>query len=99
MRFLFYLLLACTAASSPTYSAHSPSVTIKNRTYSGVHSDAYNQDYFIGIPFAHPPLEDLRFLNLVPLNQAVDVRDAKSCSPFCIGYREAPDPYEQSEDA
>lgn len=47
---------------------NAPSVSLKNGSYYGVHNDGYNQDFFLGIPFAQPPLEDLRFANPVPFN-------------------------------
>jgi carboxylesterase type B len=42
-------------------SASSPVVTIKNGTVQGLHSTEWNQDFFLGIPYAQPPLADLRF--------------------------------------
>lgn len=38
-----------------------PTVTIKNGTITGVHSSTYNQDLFLGIPFAQAPVDELRF--------------------------------------
>jgi carboxylesterase type B len=34
---------------------------VKNGTISGVHSSTYNEDYFLGIPYAQPPVNGLRF--------------------------------------
>lgn len=38
-----------------------PTVTVTNGTIQGVHSTVWNQDFFLGIPFAQPPVGDLRF--------------------------------------
>ncbi|KAH6962147.1 triacylglycerol lipase [Ilyonectria sp. MPI-CAGE-AT-0026] len=45
-----------------------PTATVKNGTYIGVYSSEYDQDFFLGIPFAQPPVGDLRFRNPVSLN-------------------------------
>lgn len=52
----------------PRAPAGAPTVNVKNGSYYGVHSDTYNQDFFLGIPFAQPPLESLRFANPASLN-------------------------------
>lgn len=51
---LSILLPSCVSASSPT-------VTIKNGTVQGRHSPEWKQDFFLGIPYAQPPVGDLRF--------------------------------------
>lgn len=48
------------ASSAPT-SSWAPTVTIKNGTIIGTHSSTYNEDLFLGIPYAQPPIDDLRF--------------------------------------
>ena len=67
--------LASTAAAVPSRShlqprapSGAPVVSLQNGSYYGVHNSEYNQDFFLGIPFAHPPLNDLRFSNPVSLN-------------------------------
>ena len=45
-----------------------PTVTVKNGTYIGAHSAEYDQDYFLGMPYAQPPTGSLRFRNPVGLN-------------------------------
>ncbi|KAG9818137.1 carboxylesterase, partial [Aureobasidium melanogenum] len=56
---LFILSLATLVLS--VVSASSPIVTIKNGTVQGRHSSEWNQDFFLGIPYAQPPLNHLRF--------------------------------------
>ncbi|KAF3916424.1 Cholinesterase [Orbilia brochopaga] len=38
-----------------------PTVTIRNGTVRGFHSDVWQQDYFLGIPYAQPPTGNNRF--------------------------------------
>lgn len=45
-----------------------PIVQITNGTIQGLHLETYNQDVFLGIPFAEPPLGELRFSPPVPYN-------------------------------
>lgn len=75
-----------------------PRVTLRNGTYEGVHDASFNQDYFLGIPYATPPLGSLRYRNPVELDARWNgTRDAKAYSLSCIGYG-YPGPEEQSED-
>lgn len=48
--------------------AGAPTASTNNGSYYGIHNAAYNQDFFLGIPFAQPPISDLRFANPAPLN-------------------------------
>lgn len=72
---LLVLHVALTAkfvsASGPDgQSAKPPTVQVQNGSYYGFHLDYFNQDLFLGIPFAEPPLQDLRFANPESLNRA-----------------------------
>lgn len=64
-----------------------PSATTKNGTYIGRYEPAYDTDYFLGMPFAQPPVGDLRFRTPRSLNESwSDTRNATEYSPQCIGY-------------
>ncbi|EGZ15181.1 hypothetical protein PHYSODRAFT_260015 [Phytophthora sojae] len=49
------LLAALASASDP------PTVNIKNGSYYGVYQETYDEDLFLGMPYAQPPVGDLRF--------------------------------------
>ncbi|KAH7357889.1 Alpha/Beta hydrolase protein [Plectosphaerella cucumerina] len=64
-----------------------PSVQVKNGTYQGRYVDQYDQDIFLGIAFAQPPLGDLRFRNPQPLNSTWDgIRSAEEFAGECTAY-------------
>lgn len=64
-----------------------PTVTVRNGTYTGVHSTTYGQDFFLGIPYAQQPVGNLRFTVPQSLNESWDgARDAKEYSEICVGY-------------
>lgn len=80
MLFTLPLLLSTLVGASPltphlasrAAPAGAPVVNLKNGSYYGVHSSNYSQDFFLGVPFAEPPLESLRFANPQSLNQTWD---------------------------
>lgn len=79
------LALSSSALAAPTKDA--PTVRVKNGTIAGVHSTSYDQDFFLGVPFAQPPLGDLRFRQAQPLNTSwKGTRDAKQYATHCVGY-------------
>lgn len=64
-----------------------PTATVQNGTYVGVHSPSYNQDFFLGMPYAKKPLGDLRFTTPQSLKSGwKGLRDAKAYSDICVGY-------------
>ncbi|KAK3615626.1 hypothetical protein LTR56_026484 [Elasticomyces elasticus] len=75
-----------------------PTVSLKNGTVTGVHSSTYNQDYYLGVPFAQPPVGDLRFRNPQSLNATYGSYEATSYAPLCVGYGGDDINYEVSED-
>lgn len=87
-RFQFLSLAVIFVCSAPSLSqVTAPTVKVLNGTYSGVHNPKYNQDYFLGIPFAQPPVGDLRYSQAQPLNATFsETRNATEYGPQCIGY-------------
>jgi hypothetical protein len=66
-------LLAAGLAASFPFSSNpatnpAPVVNVLNGSYTGVHNEFYNQDLFLGIPYAQPPVGDLRFRAPFSLN-------------------------------
>lgn len=76
-----------------------PSVTVTNGTINGLYQPTYNQDLFLGIPFAQPPLGDLRFALPQPVNQSyTEPLSAQAYYPECVGYGGDQIGYEVNED-
>ncbi|KAK7994249.1 hypothetical protein PG991_015837 [Apiospora marii] len=79
-------LLASLACARPACDSK-PVATVQNGSYYGVLNPTYNQDNFLGIPYAQPPTGDLRFRAPQPLNESWDgLRNATEYSPQCFGY-------------
>lgn len=75
-----------TAAPSPR-AVSPPTADVLNGTYVGVRNENYNQDFFLGIPYAQQPVGNLRFALPTSLNETWDEeRDAKEYSDICVGY-------------
>ncbi|KAJ4386628.1 hypothetical protein N0V93_009526 [Gnomoniopsis smithogilvyi] len=68
-------------------STAAPTVSLKNGSYYGVYSPEYDQDFFLGMPFAQPPLGELRLRQPQPINTTwSEARNATAYQPECIGY-------------
>ncbi|KAH9903987.1 Alpha/Beta hydrolase protein [Xylariomycetidae sp. FL2044] len=77
-------------------SRTTPTVTVKNGTYSGVYSTEYNQDFFLGMPYAQVAP---RFTLAQPLDATWNgTREATAYPKHCIGYGGDDIGYEISED-
>ncbi|KAJ3533787.1 hypothetical protein NM208_g7825 [Fusarium decemcellulare] len=66
LAFLAFVPLLLANPTVPNSYDDTPIVKIRNGTLSGIHSIAYNQDFFLGIPFAAPPMGNLRFARPAP---------------------------------
>jgi len=82
-------VISSSSSSGSTTSSGSaaPSATIKNGTVVGVYNPEYNQDFFLGVPYAQPPLGDLRFRIPQSINATFDggVYSATKFSDECVG--------------
>ncbi|KAF2755374.1 alpha/beta-hydrolase [Pseudovirgaria hyperparasitica] len=93
------LLLGSAHSLSVRHHDSIPTARIKNGTLVGIHSIEYNQDFFLGVPYAQPPIGNLRFDNPRSLNETWD--GAKSVDEYaksCVGYGSDQWGYEVSED-
>lgn len=83
----FLALWAGVNAAPTVSSASSPRVQVRNGTYAGVKNVGYNQDFFLGIPFAQQPVGNLRFTVPQSLNESWEGnREATQYSDICVGY-------------
>lgn len=94
-----FVALASAILSFVVQGQAAPTATVKNGTYNGLYSATYNQDLFLGIPFAQPPTGDLRFQVPKSLNTTwCGARNATSYGYFCPGYAGNAENYVPSED-
>ncbi|KAJ6572278.1 alpha/beta-hydrolase [Mycena capillaripes] len=77
-QFFLLTLLGFTAVA-----ALQPSVTIKNGTVHGVDLPQFNQSLFLGIPYAQPPVGDLRLRPPRSINASFGTFDATAYGPHC----------------
>lgn len=67
--------------------ATSPSATVKNGTLVGKYVREWEQDHFLGIPFAQPPVGQLRFARPRSIEKAYDgPLDATKYGYSCYQY-------------
>ncbi|KAJ7307781.1 alpha/beta-hydrolase [Mycena albidolilacea] len=76
-------LLAAFACAAVTAS-QSCVVTIGNGTIHGVDLPQYGQNLFLGIPYAQPPVGDLRLRPPQSINKAFGSLDATAYGPHCL---------------
>ncbi|KAJ5619009.1 triacylglycerol lipase [Penicillium lagena] len=81
------LLLTSPACGAAHPRITPPSVKVRNGSYHGILNQHYDQDLFLGMPFAQPPVGDLRFRQPRSLNTTWDgSRSATAYYPECFGY-------------
>lgn len=83
-------LLCSSTLGSVAFAQNEPAapiVRISNGSYTGRYEASYGTDYFLGMPFAQPPVGDLRFRVPQPLNSSWEgSKNATEFGPECIGY-------------
>ncbi|AEO67420.1 uncharacterized protein THITE_125668 [Thermothielavioides terrestris NRRL 8126] len=78
------------------HQTSAPIVKVKNGSYAGIYSAEYNQDFFLGMPYAQVAP---RFTVSQPLNSSWEgVRNATAYPPHCVGYGGDEVGYPMSED-
>ncbi|CAI6091975.1 unnamed protein product [Clonostachys chloroleuca] len=82
------LALIATALPQSVESAPGPpTASVQNGTLTGLHLSQLNQDLFLGVPFARPPVGDLRLRHPQSLNHSWEGdRDATRRGDSCVGY-------------
>lgn len=99
MKLLALAALSTSVSALAVRRASAPTVTVKNGTISGLHNAHYNQDFFLGVPYAQPPVGSLRFRIPQSLNSTIDgTLEATQYYPECVGYGGDQIGYEVSED-
>ncbi|EAQ87427.1 hypothetical protein CHGG_04046 [Chaetomium globosum CBS 148.51] len=89
-------LVSMTNALPAHHHSSAPVVAVKNGSYAGIHSAEYNQDFFLGIPYARVAP---RFTVSQHLNSSWEgVRNATVYPRHCVGYGGDQIGYEVSED-
>lgn len=82
-----FWLLSTTLIAAQNVSCSAPTVTIKNGSYYGRYEPSYGVEYFLGMPFAQPPVGSLRFRVPQSLNGTWGgTRNATHFGPEYIGY-------------
>ncbi len=70
-----------------TSSIPAPTAQTRNGTYVGRYAETWNTDYFLGMPYAQPPVGPLRFHTPVPLETSWSgTRNATEYGYECFGY-------------
>lgn len=77
-------------AITPVFAqSKTPMATTLNGTYQGIHLPEWNQDAFLGVPFAQPPVGGLRYRYPQSLNASFDeTRDASAYGYSCMQYND-----------
>ncbi|KAI9051827.1 hypothetical protein LZ554_004089 [Drepanopeziza brunnea f. sp. 'monogermtubi'] len=96
---LAFSQLSCTAMGA-VVNASAPLVTVTNGTYAGRYVPEWQQDHFLGIPYATPPVGALRFARPKSLNTSfTGIRNTTAYGPSCYQYPNSQFTYlELSED-
>ncbi|CAK5270089.1 unnamed protein product [Mycena citricolor] len=77
------LSFVCALAAAAAVGASQPAVTIQNGTVRGVTLPELNQNLFLGIPYAQPPVGELRLRPPRSINASFGTLDATAYGPHC----------------
>ncbi len=92
------LLLVCRLGESACTPRPAPTAKTVNGTYRGRHISQWDQDAFLGIPYAQPPVGSLRFRWPQSLNSSfAETRDATEYGHSCMQWKNS-FPANMSED-
>ncbi|KAF4465909.1 neuroligin [Fusarium albosuccineum] len=80
----------CLAEGVLSAKSKAPAVQVKNGTLEGKYVASYDQDLFLGVPFAQPPVGSLRFQNPQSLNETFGTKKATEYADSCVGYGNSP---------
>jgi carboxylesterase type B len=77
----------CSSLCSLVTASEAPTATTKNGTYAGTHLPQWDQDAFLGMPYAQPPLGQLRYRWPQSLNVSFEgTREASKYGYSCMQY-------------
>ena len=82
-----YIVIICCLffySSALTETSVTSSVQIVNTKYIGIYDTENNQFIFRGIPYAKPPIGELRWKSPVPLSTDPNIINAQSFKPACM---------------
>ncbi|KAM0322912.1 hypothetical protein ACHAPQ_008885 [Fusarium lateritium] len=88
---LLKLATAVALLADRVLSKQAPTVQVKNGTLEGKYVAGYDQDLFLGVPFAQPPVGQLRFQNPQSLNETFKTKKVTEYADSCVGYGNSPD--------
>ncbi|CAJ0550010.1 Ff.00g099400.m01.CDS01 [Fusarium sp. VM40] len=74
-----------TASAGSLPSRKAPSLRVHNGTLSGTFNSHYNQEFFLGVPYAAPPVGNLRLERPAPPKRWRGTKRADSYSAQCLG--------------
>ncbi|KAE8168655.1 carotenoid ester lipase-like protein precursor [Aspergillus tamarii] len=80
---LWSLIVPTSAIAISSQNLHRPEATVKNGTLIGAYSSEYDQDFFLGIPYAQPPVGNLRYRHPQTINQTWTAKPATEYGAWC----------------
>jgi hypothetical protein len=85
--FVHIALFVCRIVGSSISTQQAPTAEVRNGTLKGLYSPQYEQDFFLGIPYAQLPLNNLRLNAPHSLNSSwKGIKETVEYSPESVGY-------------